>query len=336
MQTASTRRSCPYILTCQLVFPWAGQPCVPLDSHMQILQDACPSPTVKRENETLNELSVNTTTRPPCPCHPQHRKVAGLVSLDGSSPCPHDLATRAMCRAKCSCSFSLLALLLLPVPPLFAVLTRGLFYSPHSALSNPLPPSRLLPYFLSHRRKGRERKIWTNALWSCLSDGSGHLYWLLDAAKDRAKQPHPAQRRIKLENNPGGAGAGARHAGMSELALSIPGRMSIRHGRRRGATTTTCPNTAIVTGINELLTCFNFDFPNERAMQVVKKGKTLCTGHALRSIHSDLSPRLTRPNSLSGCYFPSKPLPRWRCPHLIASSCSRRTALPPRHSSFVQ
>lgn len=93
-----------------------------------------------------NELSVNTTTRPPCPCHPEHRKVAGLVSLDGSSPCPHDLATRAMRRAKCSCSFSLLALLPLPVPPLFAVSTRGPFYSPHSALSNPLPPSRRIGF----------------------------------------------------------------------------------------------------------------------------------------------------------------------------------------------
>lgn len=59
----------------------------------------------------------------------------------------------------------------------------------------------LLPYFPTLEKK-REKKIWTNALWSCLSDGSGYLYWLLDATKDRAKQPHPAQRRIKLENNP--------------------------------------------------------------------------------------------------------------------------------------
>lgn len=294
-----------------------------------------------------NELSVNTTTRPPCPCHAQHRKVAGLVSLDGSSPCPHDLATRAMCRAKCSCSFSLLALLSLPVPPLFAVSTRGPFYSPHLALSNPLPPSRRIGFsssssIYSHPWKKREEKNRTDALWSRLSDGSDYFYWLLDAAKDRAKQPHPAQRRIKLENNPRWCRswcAPRRHVGIGALDPWTPlkvRRMSIRHGRRRGATTTTCPNTAIVTGINELLTCFNFDFPNERAMQVVKKGKPLRTGHALPSIHSDSSPRLTRPNSFSGCYFPSKPLPRWRCPHLIASSCSRRTALPPRHSSFVQ
>lgn len=222
---------------------------------MQILQDACPSPTVKRKR---NGLGVNTATKPPCPCHPQHRKVAGLFSLDGSSPCPHDLATWAMRRAKCSCSFSLLALLPLPGPPPFAVSTRDPFYSPHfnvgfikssSSISSP----RLLLFFIIFPplKRRNEKKSgpmpcgpvyqmdlitfigsWTPPRTGPISRTRRHL--------PCGKSPQ-AQRRIKLENNPPRCRswcAPRRDVGIGALnpwaCIHHPEvrRMSIRHGQR--------------------------------------------------------------------------------------------------------